>query len=163
MEVRLLTSHLWTAVYSRVGSSPLYFTGCVTFGKSYLLQRSQHAPSSAGQGPALARRLGIKLKNIPQCMYKNAHATVIYLLIPDTYTRLSPSLHLPSGCAGPLVPRGLSPAAENGGCASLCCVGSSLQRLLLLVEQGSSSTGFSSCGAQAQRLRRAGSRARRIQ
>ena len=26
MEVRLLTSHFWTDVYSRVGSTPLYFT-----------------------------------------------------------------------------------------------------------------------------------------
>ena len=61
---------------------------CVTFGKNYLLQCSQHAPSSARQGSALAQWLGIKLKNISRCMYKNAHASIIYLFTFDTYTRL---------------------------------------------------------------------------
>lgn len=130
MEVKPFTSHLWTAVYSRVGSSPLYFTGCVTFGKSYL--PSVPRPFLCWTGACTGSRLGIKLKNIPQCMYKNAHTTVIYLLIPDTYTRLYPSLHLPFWL-------GLSCRAafqlRRRRFSVLC--GPSLQRLLLLVEQGS--------------------------
>ena len=55
--------------------------------------------------------------------------------------------------------RGLSLVVASGGYSSLWCAGFSLQWLLLLRSTGSRRMGFSSCGAQAQLLWLAGSKA----
>ena len=54
---------------------------------------------------------------------------------------------------------GFSLVEASRGYSSSWCAGFSLQWLLLLQSTGSRHTGFSSCGARAQQLRFAGSRA----
>ena len=64
------------------------------------------------------------------------------------------------GCVGSSVLHaGFSLVAASGGYSSLLCTGFSLRWLLLLRSTGSRRAGFSSCGAWAQKLRLAGSRA----
>ena len=64
------------------------------------------------------------------------------------------------GCVGSsLLRAGFSLVAASGGYSLLRCTGLSLRWLLLLRSTGSRHMGFSSCGARAQQLWLAGSRA----